>query len=359
MRLARVRKIGLQCDRGGVLVAGRSHDIVEHGAESVFRKPLPRGDAAHFHAAFRDGARLVQAQHVHARERLHAIEILREGLLAGQAHHAHAEYRAREGYQPGGDHPDDGAYRRDYDVVDVGRIAEKLGAEERHAHGHDDDAHHFDDQHERPPYLRGRFLEIFGAGGDLHHKVFRAYVFDAALRFPRHHKAPRNDVVADVLDDGVGLSRHEGLVHLAPPLHDDGVRAHLPARGKFHHVVEDDLFDGDLLQVAVAEDEGFGRGEQGEFVHGALGAQLLHYAHQRVENYEDEEAEVPDAVHAVVDKARQQHRQRHEDEVEKREDVGAQDLRHALGAYCLFAVDLAFRDARFDLRRAQPCGEKF
>ena len=163
-------------------------------------------------------------------------------------------------------------------------------------------------------------------------------------------------MVAHVFDYGVRLARHEGLVDFAAAFHYDGIRAHLSARGKFHHIIQHYLLYGYLLRLAVAHDKCLGRGEQGELVHGAFGAQFLHYAHKRVEHYEDEKTEVAYAVQAVVHETREQHRQDDENKVEKREYVGAQDLCHALGAHGLFAVHLPLRDACFDFRRGQPCG---
>ena len=67
--------------------------------------------ALDLHATRRDGARLVQAQHVDARERLDAVELLRQHLAAGQAHRGDGEHRRGQQHQALRDHAQQGAHR--------------------------------------------------------------------------------------------------------------------------------------------------------------------------------------------------------------------------------------------------------
>ena len=184
-------------------------------------------------------------------------------------------------------------------------------------------------------------------------------MFHTALRLARHYEAAGDHPVADVLDYGVRLSRDEGLVHFAASLHDDPVRAHLPAGGKLRDVVEHDVFDCDLARFALSYHHGFWRGEQRKSVHGALRAQFLDYADESVEHYENEKAEIAYPVHARGHESGKQYRKDDEYEVEKGQDIRAQYLGHALGAHRLFAVDFACGDALAHFFVAQSLRGKY
>ena len=199
--------------RRRVLVARALDHRLEHGFHLLAAQSVAGDYVVDLHAALGDGARLVEAEHINTRERFHAVKVLRDGLVPRKAYDADAEHSARKSDEPRGYHAYHRAYGGEHGVVELGRVAEILGAEKRYAEGHDDYAHHLDYQHQRAPYLGGGFLEILCALGNLHDEVVGADVFHPATRPARHDEAARHHLVAHIFDDGVGLARYQCFVY--------------------------------------------------------------------------------------------------------------------------------------------------
>ncbi len=112
------------------------------------------------HGPRRDSARLVQAEHVHAGERLDAGELLYQGAAHAEAHDAHRQRHAGQKDQPLGDHPDKARDRAHHGVLQRHPAQKELAEEEQHAQRHDDVADRADDAVERGDELGIGFFEI-------------------------------------------------------------------------------------------------------------------------------------------------------------------------------------------------------
>ena len=97
------------------------------------------------HVAGSDGARLVQTQDVHARERLDAVELLHQHLALRQAHDGHGQHCGREQYQPLGNHSDKRRDGGEYGAVQLRVRGEKLAREQQRPDGKHDAADGLDD----------------------------------------------------------------------------------------------------------------------------------------------------------------------------------------------------------------------
>ncbi len=139
-------------------------------------------------------------------------------------------------------------------------------------------------------------------------------------------EAAGQQLVPRLLGDGVRLAGDEGLVHLHLPGEDRPVRRDLAAGGELYHVLPHQLIHRQIPDLSVPDDPHLGRGEEGQLLDGALGAQLLDDADDGVGRHDEEEGHVLPVPHQ-----QQAHRQHHENQVEVGEDVLPDDLLVAFG----------------------------
>ena len=108
----------------------------------------------HVHTGLGDRAGLVDAQNVHARERLNALHIMQQHLPAGKAHGPQHKCDRRQHVKPLGDHADDGGNRGDDAFLQrLAGIEIALG-KQNHADRHDRKADPFDDPVDRADHFR-------------------------------------------------------------------------------------------------------------------------------------------------------------------------------------------------------------
>ena len=153
-----------------------------------------------------------------------------------------------------------------------------------------------------------------------------------------------------ILLHGLALAAEQRLVHLEL----DGGEHHavhrdLIAGRDVDDVAGHDLFGGDLVNRAVADDPHARGADHGEPVEGDLGSQLLDDADQRVGHQDDPEQRV-----AVLLGGQHHQQERAEDGVEAGEDVGAQDVADGATVVVGRDVDEAAGTLRGHLVRREP-----
>jgi len=167
---------------------------------------------------------------------------------------------------------------------------------------------------------------------------------------PPETQAARAQVVAGLLDHGVGLAREQRLVGLDAPVEQRPVHHDLLAGPDAQHVAAHDLLGGQLDLRPVAHHQHQGPVEQLEPVQLALGPDLLGGADQRVEQPE------PDADQGVAVAAQRQQRgtDDEQDGVVEGEHVGLQDRGVAAARPAHGGVHLAAAAPLVGLRAGQP-----
>ncbi len=318
--LERVRIAGEYRLAGFVRVGRRGPGNACEGALDVLDRAsalpcrLKRVDALDLHGARGDGARLVEAEHVDARERFDAVELLREHLAAREAHGRDGEDRGREKHEALRDHAEQGAHGGEQGRANA-RVAREISLErpeqkpvaalvvdlveavqtrpeEREAERHHDHARKAHDGVQRAHDLGIDLLDVLGLVVDLRDVVVGPHVDHARADEARVHEAAAHELGARELADEVALAREKALVHQGLARHDDGVGGDLVAAAETDDVVEDDLVEVDLALGAVAHDGRALAGEERELVDHALGAQRLHRADSGVQEDDEQEAEV-------------------------------------------------------------------
>ena len=332
-----------------------------------------RVHALDLHAAGCDGAGLIKAQHVHARERLDAIELLGEHVAAREADRRdrkhgggeqdealrnHAEQRPdrREdpfGYilprSPAPDQPHeegDGGVRRGARPGRVPLVSTRK--EEGSAERNHDDAGEADDRVQRVHDLGVDLLDIFRLVVDAGDVVVGANVDDARVNEPGIEEAAAHQLVSRLLADEIALPRQQTLVDLRIAADDDGIRRYLVAATELEDIVQDDLVEIELDLRAVAERHCLLGSQQRQSIDHALRAQGLHDADARVQKDDAQEGEVLEGAGRY-----HQDGEHDVDEVEQGAEVLEYELAHGLGLQLGIHVDLARGDAVADLLGGQ------
>ena len=167
------------------------------------------------------------------------------------------------------------------------------------------------------------------------------------------HERTRQHLVVDILLDRVALAGEQRLVEFeARRRQHVAVDDDLVARAELEHVVGHDLADTDLRRLTVTADPSLRRRQHREFVEGAAGLQLLHDADHRVGDDHAGEQRV-----GRVAGDEDQHEQGADDAVDRREDVGLDDLQVRPNRGVGDVVDPAVGDPFGDLGGREP-GER-
>ena len=258
----------------GVVVRAHGGDVVCHDEADVALLKAVRAERHYVlygHLVLRDGAGLVHAEHVHAREGLDAAHVVHEGLFLREAHHACGEGHAGEEVEPLGYH----AYERgdggDNAVRHAAAQPDYLLYGHEHAERDYGDAYHLHQAGERAHHLRllGR-LGLLGLQRQAVGVGILAHLREARAALPGHDEAAREQLGARGLFYLVRLAGYERLVGAALAGDDHGVGVYLAARGEHDDVVAHHLAGGYLPLPAVADDEAVRGREQRELVERAL-----------------------------------------------------------------------------------------
>ena len=267
-----------------------------------------------------EGAGLVQAQHVHAGERLHRVGLLHQRAVAGDTHRAQPVGHGDGHQQAVGDQPHD--HHRDLHALHQREIVDRGEGRQHHIQeqGHQQDR--ADQQVEVPLQRRGHPAEGPRALGDLPGQGLPADLVGLVAGAAGDAEAAGVDRVAGALGDVVRLAGEQRLVarHVAFADH-HAVDHQLVAGPGLQHVALHDVLGADGPRGAVADHRGLGAGQQGDAVQGALGAHLLHQADQHIDQHHAHR----DQRVGVPSQGDQRNAQHVEDVVDEGEDVVADD----------------------------------
>ena len=265
------------------------------------------------HTARGNGARLVQAQHVDARERLDTVELLREYLAARQAHRGDGKHRRSQQHQALRNHAQKSAHRRQQrrrrhaTGKQLGKtprkraIARRTGGipqlthargKERQAERNHNEARKAHDGVERIHDLGIDLFDVLGLVVDLGHVVVGANMDHAGAQQARVDKAAAHELGAGLLFDEIALARQQALVHECLTRNHHGVGGNLVAAPQANDIVEHDLVQVELYLGAVAHRDGLLRGEQRKLIDHLLGAHGLNDADGGIQKHHEQEREV-------------------------------------------------------------------
>ena len=318
----------------------------------------------------RDGARLVQAQHVDARKRLDAVELLREYLAARQTHRGDGKHRRSQQHQALRNHAQKSAHRRQQrrrrhatgkqlgktprkraiarGTRGIPQLAHTRG-KERQAERNHNEARKAHDGVERIHDLGIDLFDVLGLVVDLGHVVVGANMDHAGAQQARVDKAAAHELGAGLLFDEIALARQQALVHECLTRNHHGVGRNLVTAPQADDVVEHDLVQIELHLGTVAHRDGLLRGQQRKLIDHPLGAHGLNDADGGIQKHHEQERQ-------VLKRTGQQHQNRQDsvDQVKQRAEVLDDELFDRFGLKLHVAVDLTGGDALLDLGGRKP-----
>ena len=317
------------------------------------------------HATRRDGARLVQAQHVDASERLDAVKLLRQHLAAGQAHRGDGEHRRGQKHQALRDHAQQGAHRgqqrrrRHMTSQQLGEAPRKRAiargsrgipqlahtrGKQRQTERDHDDARKAHDGVKRVHDLGIDLFDVLGLVINFGHVVVGADMDHAGAQQTRVDKAAAHELGTGLFLNKIALARQQALVHERLARNHHGVSGNLVAAPQADDVVEHDLVQVELHLGAVAHRDGLLGGQQRELIDHLLGTHGLNDANSGIEEHHEQERQILKRTGQ-----NDQERQDHVDQIEQRAEVLDDELFDRLGLELHVAVDLTGGDALLDL----------
>ena len=275
--LLQARKIGVYSLAGLVGVCLVYHSIQRNQGVKCFvvSMPLNGDDLVYLHGTGGDGARLVQADHVHARQGLHAVEFLHQDLVLGQTHHAHRQHTGGKQDEALGDHANQRSAGVQDRILQRAVCPDDLFDHEQRSQRHDRNRDPFDDALEGIHDLALGLAVDLGCVVDARGVVVRAHGHDLRRAGARADKAAGVELVAALLCNKVALACEQALVGRALAAHDAAVAGHLVAALEDDEVVEHDVAEAHIRRLPVANHMRLGGGDDRESVDGHLGAHLL------------------------------------------------------------------------------------
>ena len=188
-------------------------------AEHLVPVPGQDLDGAHPDAARGQGARLVDAQRVHAGQDLHRGQLLDQHAAACQRGRAEGEVHGGEQDEPLGDHPDDRGDGQDQGVAPVPAVRSSdpvLGPERQDDDGDQQEGDDLQDPVDGGLDLRDGARELAGGGGDPLGVHVGAHGGRAHRARSGDHGGAGQQPVPRLLLHGARLAREQGLVDLEP-----------------------------------------------------------------------------------------------------------------------------------------------
>ena len=344
-------------------IDGNSRLLRVHAKANTLNRQ--RVGALDLHAARRDGARLVQAQHVDASERLDAVELLRQHLAAGQTHRGDGEHRRGQQHQALRDHAQQGAHRgqqrrrRHMTSQQLGeapgkraiargsrgipQLAHTRGKQRQTERDHDN-ARKAHDGVQRVHNLGIDLFDVLGLVINFGHVVVGADMNHAGAQQARVDKAAAHELGTGLLLNKVALARQQALVHERLTRNHHGVSGNLVATPQADDVIEHDLVQVELHLGTVAHRDGLLGGQQRKLVDHLLGTHGLNDANSGIEEHHEQERQILKRTGQ-----NDQERQDHVDQIKQRAEVLDDELFDRLGLELHVAVDLTGGDALLDL----------
>ena len=180
------------------------HERLERMEHFVVSRPFKWDDLVDLHLASGDGAGLVEADHVDARERLDAVDLLHEDTMLRQTENADGKHRTGEQNQALGNHADERRRRVQGGARHVSMRAEQhLLAEQQDAQRNERDADVFHDDVERLHDVASHFLVRLSIVVDMARIVIGADSRDARDGLARHDERAGHQLVTRLLRDDV------------------------------------------------------------------------------------------------------------------------------------------------------------
>lgn len=336
---------------GGLVVVVKGGEHAAHDLfDGIVHKVVQDHHVVHRHPAVRDGARLVQAQHVDAGKHFQRIQVLYERLLFGEPHDADRHGKRSEQQQSRRDHADDDRARELDGHAHVRTRRLPVHIEHRRGDKGDKDADDADEQPDGVHDLRARLFILFRLGGEGVEVGRLAHLVGAHAAGAARHVRARIQRLAGRLFDGDRFARQKRFVDLHVAVEQDAVGGDLLSRFQQDDVVQHDVPHADLRLYAVAHDFGGRRNEHGEFIDLLFGEDLLHDADEQVRREDGDEQELRDG------RARIGERERHDQaqQVEERADIPHEDARVGFGILFADVVEQELRKAQFRLFGSEP-----
>ena len=344
-------------------IDGNSRLVLPHAQGNALNRQRIR--ALDLHAARRDGARLVQAQHVDASERLDAVELLRQHLAAGQAHRGDGEHRRGQQHQALRDHAQQGTHRGQqrrrrhmtsqqlgeapgkraiaWSSRGIPQLAHTRGKQRQTERDHDN-ARKAHDGIKRVHDIGIDLFDVLGLVINFGHVVVGADMNHAGAQQARVDKAAAHELGTGLFLNKVALARQQALVHERLARNHHGVSGNLVAAPQADDVVEHDLVQVELHLGAVAHRDGLLGGQQRELIDHLLGTHGLNDANSGIEEHHEQERQILKRTGQ-----NDQECQDHVDQIEQRAEVLDDELFDRLGLELHVAVDLTGGDALLDL----------
>ena len=309
-----------------------------------------RHDPVHAHVAVRQRAGLVEAQHVHMRQRLQRIDVLHEDLGLREADHAGGQRHGDQQHQSLRQHAEQRRGGRHHGVVRAGVPQEHRLDEQQHAQRDDQEAGEPGDLAHRIQQLGVHALLLAHLVDQRIRVVLVADMRHTGVRAAGNHRAAGIQLAAGGLVDGVAFAGQQRFVDFQTAVDDHGVVADLLAGIQHHDIVLDDVAGLDGRLLAVAQHHRVRLVEDRQLVDEFLRLEFLHDADDDVEDDDRDEQHV-----GVRADREQQYRYSEVQCVEQRADVLAQYRACRFGDASRPGFALASRAAFFDFRCSESC----
>ena len=334
-------------DRGLVVVFQRAQHTAHDLVERIIHIVIEDHAVVHRHSAVGDGARLIQTQHVDARQHFQRIQVLHERLFFGEPHDADRHGKRGEEQQPRRDHADDHGAGELNGEAHVRPRRLPVDPEHRRRDEGDHDADHADKEADGVHDLRLGFFILFRLGSERVEVGRLADLVGAdAARAARNVRACVQRF-ADGFFDGNALARQERFVDFHDAVQQNAVGRDLLPRFQKDNVVQHNVAYGNLRPYPAAHDFRRRRDEHGELVDLPLCQKFLHDADDEVGGEDRHEEELREGRSGIGER----HRDDQAQQVEEGADIADEDARVRLGIFLVDVVEEELRKARFHLLR--------
>ena len=249
----------------------------------VVRELLRGNRVRHQHAVVRDRSGLIDAERVDSGQRLNALHVVEHDLALCQKDGTCRQRDAHQKVEALRDHADDCRDHTDHAFVETVTLRYITLQEQCDADRNDHNACRNDDLVDGAYHLRlfaGRHFPCFEH--ELGNVGVVSYSRELCDALAGDHKASRHQLISCSLDDLIRLTGEERFVYSRFSLQHHSVRRDLVAALEDDHVAQDQLVDGNLHPLAVADCNRVGLIQNAQSVQHLLGVQLLEDTDQHV-----------------------------------------------------------------------------
>ena len=334
---------------GGCVVR---HAGTIHGRQNVLqllrqKRVAQRQQVFHLHVRLRNGAGLVNAEHIYPCQGLDAVHILHQHPAFAEFLGRYCQSHAGQQIQPLGNHADQCRHGP------LGALPQRqlqnhvFLPEQDNAHGHQSQPQKQDQPVQGPGHFGFLGLGIvFCFPGQSR----RAAVFAHCRQFhpspARQHDAAGMDLISGLLLHAVLFAGKQRFVHIEGPRPQNAVGADLVPLSEFRDVVPDDVLRGDILHSSVPDDLHRPPGNQRQLIHCPFGPDFLEDTDDRIDHHYAQKAHVHDRRLAHD----QQHSQHDKYQIEEGQGMTQDDFLLAFARVARLPSPQALRNALLRLR---------